>query len=65
MIKLNGNDINGFDGRTAAELLAAFNYKTSLVAVEYNGEILPKNKYEQTALKDGDVVEVVSFVGGG
>ena len=36
-----------------------------LVAVEYNGSIVPKNQYEEKILTDGDVIEVVSFVGGG
>ena len=35
------------------------------IAVELNGEILPKAQYSDTVLKDGDVVEIVNFVGGG
>ena len=35
------------------------------IAVELNGEILPKTQYSNTVLKDGDVVEIVNFVGGG
>jgi sulfur carrier protein len=35
------------------------------VAVELNLDILPKGDYEKTALADGDLVEVVHFVGGG
>ena len=35
------------------------------IAVELNGEILPKLQYDNTVLKDGDVVEIVNFVGGG
>ena len=37
----------------------------SRVAVEINGEIVSKQKYNDTVLHSGDVVEVVSFVGGG
>jgi sulfur carrier protein len=33
--------------------------------VEVNEEIIPKATYNHTILKDGDIVEVVSFVGGG
>ena len=40
-------------------------YDLMRVAVELNGEILPKSEYENTNLNDGDSVEVVSFVGGG
>lgn len=35
------------------------------IAVELNGEILPKLQYDNTVLKDGDIVEIVNFVGGG
>jgi len=35
------------------------------IAVERNEEIVPKAKYAETVLADGDVVEVVNFVGGG
>ncbi len=35
------------------------------IAVELNGEILPKSQYSDTVLKGGDVVEIVNFVGGG
>ncbi len=34
-------------------------------AVERNGDIVPKAKYEEAMLEDGDSIEVVSFVGGG
>ena len=34
-------------------------------AVELNEEILPKAEYAETVLKDGDVLEIVNFVGGG
>ena len=40
-------------------------YDTKRVAVELNGDILPKSQYENTYLKDGDRVEIVCFVGGG
>ena len=40
-------------------------YDLARIAVECNGEIVPKRVYGETVLKDGDVLEVVSFVGGG
>ncbi len=65
MIQFNGKAIEDFDGRALTELLSANRYKTALIAVEYNGAILPKDQYDKTILKDGDTLEVVSFVGGG
>ena len=41
------------------------NYQINRIAVEMNEEILPKYSYSETMLKDGDRLEVVTFVGGG
>mgnify|MGYP004551011125 FL=1 len=64
MIRINGNDITA-DGKTVAEYLESENYKMERIVVEINGNIIPKSTYAETILKDGDTVEVVSFVGGG
>lgn len=64
MVKINGEEL-AIAGRTVAEYLAESGYDTKRVAVELNGDILPKAQYDSTVLQDGDSVEVVSFVGGG
>ena len=64
MVKINGEELD-IAGITAAEYLAENGYDTKRVAVELNGDILPKAQYDSTVLQDGDSVEVVSFVGGG
>lgn len=64
MVKINGTELDTA-GKTIAEYLETTDYNRSRIAVERNGEIVPKADYESTLLKDGDVVEVVSFVGGG
>lgn len=64
MVKINGEKLN-VAGKTVAEYLAATNYDPNRIAVECNGDIVPKAQYGETFLKDGDSVEVVSFVGGG
>lgn len=64
MVRINGNDITA-DGKTVAEYLESENYMMERIVVEINGNIIPKNNYAETILKDGDAVEVVSFVGGG
>ncbi len=64
MVKINGEEKKVL-GKTVAEYLLSNGYDIKRVAVELNGEILPKAQYECTSLKDGDSVEVVSFVGGG
>lgn len=64
MVKINGNQTD-YDGKNISEILSILNYDPKRVAVEINEEILPKAKYEDTFIKDGDTVEIVSFVGGG
>ena len=64
MVKINGEELN-IAGKTLAEYLAATNYDPKRIAVERNGDIVPKAKYGETILQDGDNIEIVSFVGGG
>ena len=47
------------------EYLEQNGYVISQIAVELNEEILPKTEYVSTVLKDGDVMEIVRFMGGG
>ncbi|ABV52583.1 sulfur carrier protein ThiS [Campylobacter jejuni] len=39
--------------------------KIELIALELNGEIIPKSEFENLILKENDKAEIVSFVGGG
>lgn len=64
MVKINGESLD-IAGKTITEYLAATNYDPKRIAVERNGDIVPKAKYDKTILMDGDSIEVVSFVGGG
>lgn len=64
MITVNGEKINA-DGKTVAEFIASTDYNPARIAVELNGEIVPKAKYADVVLADGDTLEVVGFVGGG
>lgn len=64
MVKINGEELN-VAAENVAEYLSESGYDLKRVAVELNGDILPKSQYADTLLKDGDSVEIVSFVGGG
>ena len=64
VIKVNQNFVDAA-GKTLAEYLGTTSYDIKRIAVEINGQIVPKAEYAGTLLKDGDVVEVVSYVGGG
>lgn len=47
------------------ELLVSRGYNSKYVAVECNEQILPKTEYGVYVPKTDDVIEIVSFVGGG
>lgn len=65
MIIVNGKEINLTKDTSVAEYLEQNRYQLKRIAVELNGDILPKYSYSDTMLKDGDRLEVVTFVGGG
>lgn len=65
MISINGEQTEIKSGTTVLDILAEKGFRTDYIAVELNGEILKKDLYSTAQLKDGDHLEVVSFVGGG
>jgi thiamine biosynthesis protein ThiS len=50
---------------TLAALIESLAMKPDRVAVELNRNIVPRDLWPQTHLKDGDRLEIVHFVGGG
>ncbi|WP_173552335.1 sulfur carrier protein ThiS [Bifidobacterium merycicum] len=50
---------------SVAELIERQGFRADRVAVELNGEIVPRVKRAQTQLKGTDTVEIVTFVQGG
>ena len=58
-------DLDGDKTEKILDYLEQNNYQINRIAVEMNEEILPKYSYSETMLKDGDRLEVVTFVGGG
>jgi len=62
---VNGNPDQLDDGATVAALVAKYNLAPPRVAVEINRELVPRRDYGATVLKDGDRIEIVTFVGGG
>jgi thiamine biosynthesis protein ThiS len=65
ILHINGEQREFPDGLTVAALVAQLGMKPDRVAVELNLEIVPRAQWETTALKNGDKLEVVHFVGGG
>jgi thiazole synthase/sulfur carrier protein len=62
---LNGREEEVRDGATVADLVAGLGREPRAVAVERNGEIVPRSRYGATVLEAGDRLEVVHFVQGG
>ena len=65
MVRINGTEREYKPGMSVLQLLEEMGYSITRVAVEKNGEIVPKNRLSDTYLEDEDSLEVVSFVGGG
>lgn len=53
------------DGGTVAELVAALEMQADRIALECNGEIVPRSEWPATRVHEGDRLEIVHFVGGG
>ncbi len=64
-IVVNGETRTVRDGATVLSLLAELSLPESRVAVERNRAIVRKAEFADTALCEGDRVEIVTFVGGG
>jgi thiamine biosynthesis protein ThiS len=64
-VRVNGNSIEVRNGTALKEFLISSDYDISRIAVELNGEIVPKKDYDGVFLKNSDSLEIVSFVGGG
>jgi sulfur carrier protein len=64
-LTLNGEARELPQGTTVAGLLEMLRANAGPVAVEVNLKVVPKKDHGTTLLREGDKVEVVSFVGGG
>jgi thiamine biosynthesis protein ThiS len=64
-LTVNGNEHDAQDVKTVADLVRQMGLADSAVAVEVNRKVVPRKEHGQTSLQDGDVVEMVTLVGGG
>ncbi|MBI1372755.1 MAG: sulfur carrier protein ThiS [Phycisphaera sp.] len=65
-LTLNGDAYEMPGGEaTVADLVRELGLEKQAVAVEVNKRLAPKREHATTTLNDGDVVEVVTLVGGG
>ena len=64
-IMFNGKKRDIKDNTNITEFITINSYKPEHVVEELNEEIIPKERYQEIILKDNDVLEVLSFMGGG
>ena len=64
-LTINGTSRTFPSTLNVAELLEQLGYTGKRIALERNGEIVPRSTYQQVQLADGDKLEVVVAVGGG
>jgi len=62
---LNGKEFILDSEINLTTLLEKNNFQISKVAVEINGDICPKANFDKVTVSNQDIIEVVSFVGGG
>ena len=64
-IQMNGAGIDVERGLSLGQLIDSRGLERRMIAVEYNGEIIPRHDYDDTMIQEGDTLEVVHMVGGG
>ena len=64
-VVVNGETRQAHPEATVLALLESLGCAPGRVAVELNGDVLPRSDFGRRTLRDGDRVEVVQFVGGG
>jgi len=64
-VRLNGQEREVENGATVAALVESLGLAGQPIAVEMNRRIVPKSRFRETTVNEGDTLEVVTFVGGG
>jgi thiamine biosynthesis protein ThiS len=64
-LTINGESRTLLEAESLGALVGQLGMKPDRVAIELNREIVPRDQWQQTRLRDGDHLEIVQFVGGG
>ena len=64
-VRLNGKEQHVARGLTVRALLETLDLHPGMVVVELNRDILDRDNYGNRDVSDGDMIELVHFVGGG
>ncbi|MEY8353295.1 sulfur carrier protein ThiS [Lachnospiraceae bacterium 54-53] len=65
MVMVNGKARELPENATISELLELMGCQANQVVAEHNGRMVSRESFRETAVKDGDTVEIISFMGGG
>lgn len=63
-IRINGQD-QAVDAGTLDELVRELNLSSGSLVIEHNQKIIKQEQWASTSINDNDVIELLSFVGGG
>lgn len=64
-LTVNGEATRAPDAQSVRDLMVRMGLGEKPVAVEVNRQVVPRRQHSQTTLREGDVVEIVTLVGGG
>ena len=64
-LTVNGESQSLGEPTTILEFLATHELQPTIVVVEHNGEIVPRDRFGEVTLQNGDVVEIVQMMAGG
>ena len=65
LLVINGTQTDLGDAKTIADIVMRMKLADKKIAVEKNGEIVPRSRYADTPVARGDRLEIVGAVGGG
>ena len=64
-MRVNGTEMPLGGNHTLKGFIEGEGYDAGRIAVEKNGEIIPRSRYETEILSENDSLEIITFVGGG
>jgi len=64
-LQVNGKRVELEQATPLLDYIQRLGVDPRAVAIEHNGEIIQRDRYAATVLREGDVVEIVRMVGGG
>lgn len=64
-MKVNGKDVDFEANKNIIDLLNSYKVDRDRVVVEINFNIVDENQYENYIINKEDIIEIISFVGGG